>query len=167
MEIMLPGGLTLEPGEVLVKRSTLRWIDPPLIPASPFTEGHVILTNQRVILLGESHHEYKTFEIRLGDINRVDSKGFPGAGIVKVFAGTIVVIEYWSQGKVKIVRVGVNDGESLIGNIEEARQANVTSAQRAASATEETAPLYCTSCGHQLKNNARYCPDCGKAVELP
>jgi len=167
MKTMLPGGLTLEPGEVLVKRSTMRWIDPPLVPATPFMEAHIIVTNQRVILLGESHHQYKTFEIRLSDINRVDSKGFPGAGIVKMFAGTIVVVEYWSQGKIRIVRVGVNDGESLIKSIEEARQALVTAAQRAASTTEETAPLYCTSCGHQLKANARYCPDCGKAVELP
>ena len=167
MEIMLPGGLTLEPGEVLLNRSILRWADPALIPASPFTEAHIIVTNQRVILLGESHHEYKSFEMRLSDINRVDTKGFPGAGIVKMFAGTIVVFEYWSQGKIKIIRVGVNDADSLITSVEQARQALATTAQRAASTTEETAPLYCTSCGHQLKANARYCPDCGKAVELP
>jgi hypothetical protein len=125
------------------------------------------VTNQRIVLLGESHHEYKTFEMRLSDVNRVDTKGFPGAGIVKMFAGTIVVIEYWSQGKIKILRIGVNDGESMIRSIEEARQASIATAQRAASTTEETAPLYCTSCGRQLKANARYCPDCGKAVELP
>lgn len=164
---MLPGGISLKPGEALVKRSLLRWADPPVIPASPFTEAHIIVTNQRIILLGEVHHEYKTFEIRLSDINRVDTKGFPGAGIVKMFTGTIVVIEYWDQGKIKILRVGINDGESMIRSIEEARQANVTTAQRAASITDETAPIYCTSCGRQLKANARYCPDCGKAVELP
>jgi hypothetical protein len=164
---MLPGGLTLEPGEVLVRRSTIRWIDPPVVPASPFLEAHIIVTNQRVILLGESHHQYMTFEMRLSDINRVDSKGFPGAGIVKMFAGTIVVFEYWSQDKIKIIRVGVNDADSLITSIEQARHALATASQRAAPTTEETAPLYCTSCGHQLKANARYCPGCGKAVELP
>jgi hypothetical protein len=164
---MLPGGIILEPGEVLVKRSTLRWADPPVIPASPFTEGHIIVTNQRIVLLGEAHHEYKTFEMRLSDINRVDTKGFPGAGIVKMFAGTIVVIEYWNQGKIKILRIGVNDGESIIRSIEEARQATIATAQRAASTTEEAAPIYCTSCGQRLKANARYCPDCGKSVELP
>jgi NADH pyrophosphatase NudC (nudix superfamily) len=159
--------LTLEPGEMLIRRSTIRWIDPPVVPASPFLEAHIIVTNQRVILLGESHHQYMTFEMRLSDINRVDSKGFPGAGIVKMFAGTIVVFEYWSQGKIKIIRVGVNDADSLITSVEQARQALVTAPQRAAPTTEETAPLYCPSCGHQLKANARYCPGCGKAVELP
>lgn len=150
-----------------MKRSVLRWADPPVIPASPFTEGHIIVTNQRIVLLGEAHHEYKTFEMRLSDINRVDTKGFPGAGIVKMFAGTIIVIEYWSQGKIKILRIGASDGESLIRSIEEARQATIATAQRAVSPTQEGAPIYCTTCGHQLQANARYCPDCGKPVELP
>jgi hypothetical protein len=164
---MLPGGISLGPEEVLVKRSTLRWVDPPVIPASPFTEAHILATNQRVILLGEAHHEYKTFEMRLTDINRIDTKGFPGAGIVKMFAGTIVVIEYWNQGKINILRIGVNDGESMVRCIEEARQAISPKAQRAPSTAEETAPIYCASCGRQLKASARYCPDCGKEVELP
>jgi hypothetical protein len=164
---MLPGGISLGPGEVLVKRSTLRWSDPPVIPASPFTEAHIIVTNQRVILLGEVRHEYKIFEMRLSDINRIDTKGFPGAGIVKMFAGTIVVIEYWNQGKINILRIGVSDGESIVRSIEEARQEKVASVHGGPVTVEETAPLFCASCGRQLRPGARYCPDCGKEVELP
>jgi hypothetical protein len=171
---MLPGGVNLEPGEVLVKQSTLRWADPAVIPASPFTESHIILTNQRIILLGEVHHEYRTFVIPLSDINRAevkDVKGFPGAGIVRVFAGPIVVIEYQDQGKIKILRIGVNDAQSIVESIHQSLGGTVRSAQPAASFsqanTEEPAAIFCSSCGHRLQANARYCPDCGKPVEFP
>jgi hypothetical protein len=171
---MLPGGINLEPGEVLVKQSTLRWADPPVIPASPFTESHIILTNQRIIMLGETHHEYRTFVIPLSEVNRVevkDVKGFPGAGIVRVFAGPTVVIEYREQSKIKILRIGVNDAQSVVESIHQSLQGAVGPAQAAAPFSRanagESATIFCTSCGHRLQTNARYCPDCGKPVELP
>jgi hypothetical protein len=171
---MLPGGVNLEPGEVLVKQNTLRWADPPVIPASPFTESYIILTSQRIILLGEAHHEYRTFVIPLSDINRAevkDVKGFPGAGIVRVFAGPTVVIEYREQGKIKILRIGVNEAQPIVESINQSLQETVRPTQPETPFSQanagEPAPIFCTSCGHRLQANAKYCPDCGKPVEFP
>jgi len=165
---MLPGGITLDPGERLIKRTGLRLVDPPVVPATPFGESHLILTNRRIILLAEKQHQYKVSSIQLNEMNRVEKVRFPGAGFVKIFTGTIIVIEYWDQGKIKILRIGIDDGESTLQMIEDALQEAGPAQQAPATPEDEqNVPLYCDECGTSLQPGARFCSNCGKTIEYP